>query len=233
MKETSLSYILHHMNEDDNPFGAVSPPIYQSSIFGFKSFAEFREAINDEVNHSLYTRGNNPTVMLAEQKLAALEGAERAKLLSSGSSAISHAIMAFVKSGDHVVCVQDCYSWCARLLENYLPRFGVSHTFVDGLDTAELIAAIKPETKIIYLESPTSLTFKLQDISEIAAEARKRGIKTIADNTWATPIFCNPVKLGVDIVVHSASKYFGGSSDIIAGGVAGSKEDIDLIQGQE
>lgn len=233
MNDDELSYILHHMNEDDNPFGAVSPPIFQTSNFGFKSFAEFREALTDEVRHSVYTRGNNPTVMLAEQKIAALEGAGRAKLLSSGSSAISHAIMAFVKSGDHVVCVRDCYSWCAVLLESYLPRFGVTHTFVGGTDSAEVLGAIKPETKVIYLESPTTLTFKLQDLPVIAAEAKKRGIKTITDNTWATPVFCNPVKLGIDLVVHSGSKYFGGSSDIVAGVVAGSREDIDLIQKQE
>ena len=233
MKENSLSYILHHMNEDDNPFGAVSPPIYQTSNFSFKSFAEFRKALKDEVNHSLYTRGNNPTVKLAEQKLAAMEGAERAKLLSSGSSAISHAIMAFVKSGDHVVCVRDCYTWCANLLEKYLPRFGVIHTYVDGSDTGKVIEAVKPETKVIYLESPTSLSFKLQNLPEIADEAKKRGIKTITDNTWATPVFCNPIKFGIDLVVHSGSKYFGGSSDIVAGVVAGKKEDIDLIQEQE
>ena len=233
MKDNDLSYILHHMDEDDNPFGAVSPPIYQSSIFSFKSFAAFREAMKDEVNQSIYTRGNNPTVMLAEKKLAALEGAERAKLLSSGSSAISHAIMAFVKSGDHIVCVKDCYSWCAALLNKYLPRFGVTHTYVDGSDSAEVLNAIKNETKIIYLESPTTLTFKLQDLSTIAAEAKKRGIKTITDNSWATPIFCNPIKLGIDLVVHSGSKYFGGGSDLVAGLVAGSKEDIDLIQKQE
>ena len=233
MSDKSVSYVLHHLDEDDNPYGAVSPPIYQTSIFSFKSFAEFKEALDDELGHSLYTRGNNPTVMLAEKKLAALEGTERAKLVSSGSSAISHAIMAFVKSGDHVVCVRDCYGWCSNLLAKYLPRFGVTHTFVDGSDMDEVIGAIRPETKIIYLESPTSLTFKLQNLPGIAAEAKKRGIRTIIDNTWATPIFCNPAKFGVDIVVHSGSKYFGGSSDIVAGVIAGSRKDIDLIQNQE
>ena len=233
MDNENLSYILNHLGEEDNPFGVVSPPIYQTSIFSFKSFADFREALQDEVKSSLYTRGNNPTVMLAEKKLAALEGAERAKLLSSGSSAISHAIMAFIKSGDHIVCVQDSYTWTSNLLKLYLPRFRVTHTFVDGSNAAELINAIKPETKIIYLESPTSLTFKLQDLEEIAAEAKKKGIKTIADNTWATPLYCNPIKLGIDLVLHSGSKYLGGSSDIVAGVIAGSKEDIDLIQKQE
>lgn len=221
------------MNEDDNPFGAVSPPIYQTSIFCFKSFAEFREALVNEVDHAVYTRGNNPTVTLVEQKLAALDGTERAKLVSSGVSAISHAIMAFIKSGDHIVCVRDCYSWCSVLLEQYLPRFGVTHTFVDGTDIEEVINAIRPETRVIYLESPTTLTFKLQDLAGIAALARTRGIKTITDNTWATPVFCNPVKLGIDLAVYSGSKYFGGSSDIIAGVITGSKADIDLIQKQE
>jgi cystathionine beta-lyase len=233
MDNTNLSYILHHMNEADNPFGAVSPPIYQSSIFCFKSFAEFREAMADELSHSLYTRGNNPTVMLAEQKLAALEGAGRAKLVSAGVAAISHAIMAFVKSGDHIVCVRDCYDWAAALISKYLLRFGINHTFVEGTDAEEVIGAILPETKAVYLESPTTLTCKIQDIETIAAEANKRGIKTIMDNTWATPVFCNPLKLGITIVVHSGSKYFGGASDIVAGVIAGSKEDIDLIQKQE
>ena len=233
MKNNKISHILHHLNEDDNPFGVVSPPIYQTSIFSFKSFVDFRTAITDEVNQLIYTRGNNPTVMLVEQKLAALEGAEKAKLVSSGSAAISHAIMAFVKSGDHVVCVRDCYTWCYSLLEKYLARFGVNHTFVDGTDVNEVIQAINPETKVIYLESPTTMSFKLQDLPKIANEAKKRGIKTITDNTWATPIFCNPIKLGIDIVVHSASKYLGGSSDMVAGVVAGKKEDIDLILEQE
>ncbi|GHV32484.1 cystathionine gamma-synthase [Spirochaetia bacterium] len=231
--EKNLSYILHHLNEDALPHGAVSPPIYQTSIFCFPSYEEFRDAINDEVHHSLYTRGNNPTIQLAEEKLAALEGGERSKLVSSGVSAISHAIMAFVKSGDHVVCVEDSYSWTKVLLEKYLTRFGVEVTFVEGTDSDAVFAAVRPATRVIYLESPTTFTFKLQDLPAIAAFARQKGIKTITDNTWATPIFCNPIIFGIDLVVHSGSKYFGGSSDIIAGVIVGSAADIDLIQKQE
>ncbi|MCL2007187.1 MAG: aminotransferase class I/II-fold pyridoxal phosphate-dependent enzyme [Treponema sp.] len=233
MNNDRLSYILNQLGEEDNPYGAVSPPIYQTSIFCFDSFAEFRAATKNEVKSSIYTRGNNPTVMLAEQKIASLEGAERSKLLSSGASAISHGIMAFIKSGDHIVCVKDCYSWASNMLEKYLPRFGVTHTYVDGTDTQKIIDAIRPETKLIYLESPTSLTFTLQDLPAIAAEAKKRGIKTITDSTWATPLYCNPIKLGVDLVLHSGSKYLGGSSDIVAGVISGSTEDINLIQRQE
>lgn len=233
MKSDDVSYILHHMGEDDLPGNAVSPPIFQTSIFCFPTFDAFNEALTDEVNHCLYTRGNNPTVNLAEQKIAALEHGERAKLVGAGVAAISHSIMAFVKSGDHVVCVEDCYDWARTLLTSYLGRFGVTATFVEGRDPAEIEAAIRPETKVIYLESPTTFTFKLQDLPEVAAIARKRGIKTIIDNTWSTPIFCNPIDLGIDIVIHSASKYLGGNSDIIAGVIVGSKTDVDLIQKQE
>jgi cystathionine beta-lyase/cystathionine gamma-synthase len=170
---------------------------------------------------------------LAEQKLAALEKAEDAKILSSGVAAISHGIMAFVKSGDHVVCVEDCYGWTRTLLSSYLARFNVSVTYVEGTDSDEVIRALRPETRMIYLESPSTLTFKLQDLPVIAAVARERNIKTITDNTWATPIFCNPLSLGIDLVVHSGSKYLSGASDILAGVIAGSAEDIELIRRQE
>jgi cystathionine beta-lyase len=233
MDTKNISFILHHMNEDDLPLHAVSPPIFQTSNFCFQDFDEFKEAISDEIHHSLYTRGRNPTVSLVEEKLAALEGGERAKLLSAGVAAICHSIMAFVKSGDHVVCIDDCYSWVRKLLSSYLPRFNVSVTYVEGTDPDEVIAAIKPETRVMYLESPTSLTFKLQNVPVIAAEARKRNIKTIIDNTWATPIFCNPLSMGIDLVVHSGSKYFGGSSDLVAGVLVGSTEDVERIERQE
>lgn len=233
MDRDNLSYVLHHMGEEDLPGNAVSPPIFQTSIFCFPTFAGFRDAITDEVNRSLYTRGNNPTVMLAEEKIAALEKGERAKLVGAGVAAISHSIMAFVKSGDHVVCVEDAYSWTKTLLTTYLPRFGVKATFVEGTDPEGIIAAVRPETKIIYLESPTTFTFKLQDLDAISAFARARGIRTVIDNTWATPIFCNPIEHGIDLVVHSGSKYLGGASDIIAGAIVGTKADIDHIQKQE
>ena len=208
---------------------AVSPPIFQTSNFCFKDFDELQAALAAEEKHTIYSRGNNPTVNLVEQKIAALEGAERAKLLSSGVSAISAAIMAFVSSGDHVICVEDCYGWTRNLLVTYLKRFGVEHTFVEGTRTEEIEAAIRPTTRLVYLESPTSLTFKLQDVRAVAAVARAHGIRTAIDNTWSTPIFMNPIELGIDLVVHSVSKYMGGHSDVVAGVVAGSAGDIDRI----
>ena len=168
--------ILHHLGEGDLPFGAVNPPIFQTSIFSFKSFAHFKESLNDEVNNYLYTRGNNPTVELVEKKLAELENGEKAKLVSSGVAAISGSILAFLESGDHVLSVRDTYSWTKTLLERYLKRFKVSHSYVEGIDLANIEANIKENTKIIYLESPTTFSFKIQDLKKIA-ERNKRSLQ--------------------------------------------------------
>jgi cystathionine beta-lyase/cystathionine gamma-synthase len=229
MEKKYVTEILHHLGEDDLPCGAVNPPIFQTSIFSFKGFDEFSTALSDETNHFLYTRGNNPTVNILEEKLAALEHAERAKLFGSGVAAIVSSISAFLKSGDHIVTVKDCYSWTSTYVTQYLARFGVEHTYVEGNDVNEIEAALKPNTKIIYLESPTTFTFKLQDLTEVSSLARMRGVKTIIDNTWATPIYQNPIDFGIDLVVHSASKYLGGNSDVVGGVVAGSDEDVRRI----
>lgn len=229
MEKKYITEILHHLGEDDLPCGAVNPPIFQTSIFSFKGFDEFSTALSDETNHFLYTRGNNPTVNILEEKLAALEHAERAKLFGSGVAAIVSSISAFLKSGDHIVTVKDCYSWTSTYVTQYLARFGVEHTYVEGNDVNEIEAALKTNTKIIYLESPTTFTFKLQDLTEVSSLARMRGVKTIIDNTWATPIYQNPIDFGIDLVVHSASKYLGGNSDVVGGVVAGSDEDVRRI----
>ncbi len=227
--EKSKDYILHHLGEEDIPYNAVSPPIFQTSIFSFKSFKDFQRAITREDSHYLYTRGNNPTVNLVEDKIAALEGAEKSKLVSSGVAAIAGAVMSFLHSGDHVVCVEDTYSWTKQLFNSYLKRFGIECTFVEGVDPADFKRALKSNTRLFYMESPTTFTFKIQDIERIVEIARARGVKTVIDNTWATPIFFRPIELGVDIVVHSASKYLGGNSDLVAGVISGNRENIEHI----
>nr|WP_321305497.1 aminotransferase class I/II-fold pyridoxal phosphate-dependent enzyme [uncultured Sphaerochaeta sp.] len=224
-----LSEILLHQGERNLPFNAVSPPIFQTSIFCFPSYEEFRDALQDESTHYLYTRGNNPTVNLCEEKLAALEHAEKAKLVGSGVAASSLAILSQLQSGDHAVVVKDCYSWVQYFFNTYLPKYGIEHTYVEGTDIKQFEEAIQPNTRLIYLESPTTLTFKLQDLKQVAELAKCRGIKTVVDNTWATPFFQNPIDLGIDLVVHSASKYIGGNSDIIGGVIAGSTEEITKI----
>jgi cystathionine beta-lyase len=229
MPDRDFGEILHHLGEQELPFHAVSPPIFQTSNFCFESFESFQEALAATERHFVYTRGSNPTVQLVEQKIAALENAERAKLVSAGVAAIAASVMAFVQAGDHVVCVRDCYSWTRRLLESYLSRFGVAHTFVEGTEAAEFEAAVRPNTRVIFLESPTTFTFKLQNLAQVAQIAKRRGIKTVVDSTWATPIFLNPIDHGIDLVVHSASKYMGGHSDVVAGAIAGTAADIEQI----
>jgi cystathionine beta-lyase/cystathionine gamma-synthase len=229
MAKKNISEILLHQGELDLPFNAVSPPIVNTSIFCFKSYEDFRDALADETTHYLYSRGNNPTVNLCEEKLAALEGAQKAKLVTSGMSAITLSILSCLKGNDHVIAVKDSYSWTKYFFHTYLKRFGVTVTYVEGCNISDFENAIEDNTRLIYLESPTTFTFKLQNLKEVATLAKKHNIKTIIDNTWATPFFQNPISYGIDLVVHSASKYIGGNSDIVAGVIMGSKKDIDKI----
>ena len=221
--------ILHHIGEYNLPGNAVAPPLFQNSIFCFDSYESFHAALENEAEHYIYSRGNNPTVNLCEEKIAALEHTEKAKLVASGVAAISCAVMAFMKQGDHAICIRSAYSWANYLFRTYLKRFGVETTFVEGNTVEEFEQAIRPNTKVIYLESPATFTFTLQPLREVAELAKKHGIKTVIDNTWATPLFQNPADMGIDLVVHSASKYLGGNSDIVGGVVCGNKEDITRI----
>jgi len=221
-----LTEILHSYSEDGFSYNPVSVPIYETSIFSFKSFEEFQNSLLNEFEAHLYSRGKNPTAEVVEKKIAALEKAEDAKLFASGIAAISAATMAFLKSGEHVVCVKDAYGWTNKLFSQYLKRFGVEVSFVEGTSLEDFTRNVRSNTRLFFLESPTTFTFQLQDLPAIAKFARENKIKTVIDNTWATPIFQNPIELGIDIVVHSASKYIGGHSDVVAGVVVGRKEDI-------
>jgi cystathionine beta-lyase/cystathionine gamma-synthase len=217
-----LSYILNELGEDrERYFNAVAPPVMQTSIFAFKDVAAMRHSVKREYDDPFYSRGNNPTVEMLRKKLAALEGAEDALVFASGSAAIATAVTGNINAGEHIVSVAKPYSWTGKLLSEWLPRFGVTTTFVDGTRVEHFAEAIRPNTKLIYLESPNSLTFELQDIEAVAALAKKHGITTIIDNSYASPLYQQPVAMGVDVVIHSASKYIGGHSDVVAGVVCG------------
>lgn len=225
-----LSEILNHLGENrEDYFHAVSPPVIQSSNFAFPSLAEFRQAFTDELKHSVYTRGNNPTVAILRQKLAALEKAEDALVFGSGMAAIAAAILANTNAGSHVVCVQSPYSWTKALLQGYLPRFGVEHTFVDGRNLEAIEHAIQSNTSLLYLESPNTLTFELQDLRACAALARRYGIITCIDNSYCSPLFQQPIEMGIDIVLHSGTKYLNGHSDVVMGVLCSNKEMVKKI----
>lgn len=229
-----LSWILNHLGEERGQYlNAVAPPIFQSSIFAFDTLDDLRRGLVDELATHFYTRGCNPTVEILRRKLAALEGAEDALVFASGSAAIAAAVMSVLGQDSHAVCVRKPYSWTNRLLGGYLSRFGVETTFVDGREVGHFAEAITDRTRLIYLESPNSLTFELQDIEAVAALARERGITTICDNSYATPLNQRPIELGVDMVVHSASKYLNGHSDIVGGVLCGSADRVRKIFADE
>ena len=219
-----LSEILTHFGEERHQyFNAISPPVIQTSNFAFKNFKDFKAAFDDELKNSIYTRGNNPTVNILRKKLAALEKAEDSLVFASGVAAISAAVMANVKAGDHVLCVDAPYAWTFKLMTNYMPRFNVTNSFFQGNNLDDLKRKIQPNTSVIYLESPNSLLMELQDLEEIAAIAKENGIVTIIDNSCASPYFQNPIELGIDIVVHSGTKFINGHSDVVCGVLCSSK----------
>ncbi|MFO1069030.1 MAG: PLP-dependent transferase [Geminicoccaceae bacterium] len=225
---TAAGTILAH----DGSFaeGAVVPPIYQTSLFTFPTYQAAMRTFAGEEKRSVYSRVGNPTVTEFETKLAALEGAEAARGFASGMAAISGAVLALVESGDRIVCVNHVYPDAYRFFEAFLPRFGVRTDYVDG-SNLDVLARALPGARLLYLESPTSWTFEVQDLAAIAALARAHGVITVIDNSWATPIFQQPLLHGIDLVLHSASKYLGGHSDVVAGVVAGRRDLMDRIGG--
>lgn len=213
----------HLGDEYDRYMGAIVPPIFQNSLFTRKT-----------VNHGYtYTRVTNPTIEIAERKIAALEEGEAARCFSSGMAAISAAITHYLKKDCHVICPRAVYVPTKAFLSSYMEKFGVEVTLVAGDSVEEIEQAIRPNTTLIYLESPLSNVFTLQDLDTIAALAKSCGIATIVDNTWATPLFQNPLKHGIDLVVHSASKYLGGHSDILGGVIIGNRDVLDSIMNNE
>lgn len=234
MKNNLETILAHYGEERDKHNGAIVPPIYQNTLFAFESWDHIDNAFSDPINNNIYTRGNNPSVSIVEKKLAKIAGGEKARLFSSGMAAISSAIMSCVKANCHVITLRNIYGPAMNFLDNYLrDKFNVDVTFVSGESVEEIKNAIKENTTLIYLESPSSAVFSMQNLKAIADLAKKHNIKTIVDNTWATPIFQKPLELGIDLEVHSCSKYLGGHSDIIAGVIIGSAKDIDSIYQNE
>lgn len=213
-----ISYIINELGEDrEQYFNAIAPPIMQTSNFAFKSVAAMRSAFADEYSTYLYSRGKNPTVDILCKKLAALDGADDCLVFNSGAAAIFAAVLANVKQGDHIISVHEPYSWAKKMFTEILPKFGVSTTFVDGTATKHFEQAIQPNTTVIYLESPNSWDFVLQDLTAVAQLAKAHNIITICDNSYCTPLYQQPIACGIDIALQSATKYISGHSDTVAG----------------
>jgi len=223
----NVSYIINELGEDrELYFNAVAPPIMQTSNFAFKTVESLRTAFEDEMGGYLYSRGLNPTVDILRKKLAALDGAEDCLVFANGAAAIFAGVLANVKTGDHIISVQNAYSWAQKMYDVVLPRFGITTTYVDGKTIGSFEEALRPNTTFIYLESPTSWMFELQPLEEVSAFAKKHNIITLIDNSYCTPLGQKPIEKGIDLCMQTATKYIGGHSDTLGGVLSGSAGQI-------
>lgn len=210
--------------------GSHIRPIYQTSTFIFENVDQGAKRFAGEEEGYIYTRLGNPTVTDFEKKMALLEGGEAAAAFGSGMGAITAPVMALVSAGDHIVAAKTLYGCTHAFLSHLIKRFGVETTFVDATDTKNIEEAMRPNTKVVYVESPANPNMALVDLAATAQIAHKHGAKVIVDNTFMTPYWQRPLELGCDVVVHSATKYIGGHGLVIAGVAVGAKEFIDEVK---
>jgi cystathionine beta-lyase/cystathionine gamma-synthase len=204
----------------------LTTPIYQTSTFQVTDSDQQLRATHTDM---FYTRYGNPTNTVAESAIAELEGVDAALLFASGMAAITTSVLALLKSGDHIVAQRDIYGGANKFLGQWLPKLGIETTFVDTTEYDQHARAIKSNTRMLYLESPTNPTLRVVDLKRVSALARQHNLLTMIDSTFATPINTRPAEFGIDLVMHSGTKYFGGHADLIAGVVAGRRDLIDKI----
>jgi cystathionine gamma-synthase len=212
------------------PHDALTAPIVQTATYSFNSTKDLCAYFDGEIEREEYGRYGNPSVRLVEQKLAELEGVDDAAAFATGMAAMTTAILALVKAGSHVILFADCYRRTRQFVTGFLDRFGVEHTLVPPADVAALEAAIRPETRLVISEAPTNPYQTVVDLEAMVAVCRKHRVKTLIDSTFATPVNMQPAKYGVDLVVHSATKYLGGHNDVMGGLVAGSHALVGLVR---
>ena len=210
----------------DRKNGPLSTPIYQTSTF---EVADNDEQLRATHTDHFYTRYGNPTNTVAEKTIAALEGTDAALTFASGMGAITTTLMALLKSGDHVVAQRDIYGGVNKFLSQWLPKMGIETTFVDTSEYEQHARAIRPNTKLLYLESPTNPTLRVVDFKKVAEIAKQHKVLSMIDSTFGTPINQHPAEFGIDLIMHSGTKYLGGHSDLICGVVAGRQELIERI----
>ncbi len=221
---------IHAGSRPDPATGSHAAPIYQTSTFVFKDVDQGARRFAGEEEGYIYTRLGNPTETELENKIAALEDGEAAAAMASGMAAVSAALLAALKKGDHIVADECLYGCTFDFITTMLPEYGVEVTLVDASDPDNVRKAIRPNTKVLYFESPGNPTLKLVDIAAVSAVAHEHGITVMMDNTFMSPYCQRPLELGADVVIHSATKYIGGHGDVIAGIIVGSKDFISTVK---
>jgi cystathionine gamma-synthase len=229
-KRPSLTPAVHGGEPKTYAHDALTAPIVQTATYSFANTAELVEYMEGKKEREEYGRYGNPTCRLLEERIAALEGTEDAVSFSSGMAAVTSAILALTKSGDHVVLFSDCYRRTRQFVTRFLAQFGVSHTLVPPADLKALEQALRPETKLVVSEAPTNPYLTVLDLPELSAICKPRRVRTLIDSTFATPVNLNPAEFGIDLIVHSATKYLGGHNDVLAGAVAGSAALVSLVR---
>ena len=227
MNESFFTQAVHAGEDREANFGALSVPIYPASVFAFTDADSGIAIHNYEKDGYFYGRLGNPTVAALERTAAELERGEDALAFASGMAAISAAAFTLVSSGDHIVAPASMYSTTTNFLNHIGERFGVETTYVDAADAEAYTAAIRPNTKMFWLETPSNPLVRITDIAEVAVAGKRAGIASVVDNTFATPFNQRPLELGVDLVIHSATKYLGGHSDLTAGLIVGRRDLVD------
>src|SRR4030095_4218323 len=224
-----LDTVVTRTNRAPGSLPDVAPALHQTATFRATDDATFIEMATTPRHKAYYTRDGNPTISEVETLIAALEGAETCLLTASGMGAISTAVLGLVGQGDHVVAQRSHYMGTTQLLTEVLPRFGVQVTVVDQADSDAIEAAVTPRTRLLVVETPANPWLTLTDLAHVAALSRRRGVLTVCDNTIGTPINQRPVGLGIDLVVHSATKFLGGHHDLMAGAIVGGRALVDQI----
>ncbi|MDX5476508.1 MAG: methionine gamma-lyase [Bacillaceae bacterium] len=221
--------VIHDGYDSTQFHGSLAPPIYQTSTFSFETAEQGERRFAGEEEGYIYTRLGNPTVKMLEERIAALEKAEAGLAFGSGMAAVSATLIGLTKSNDHILCSQGIYGCTFGLLTLLETKYNVSHSFSMMQTEKEIRDAIRPETSCIYLETPVNPTMMLIDLELVVSIAKEKNIPVVVDNTFSSPYLQNPIELGCDIVLHSATKYIGGHGDVIAGLVVGKKEWIQEI----
>jgi cystathionine gamma-synthase len=235
--QVTSTHAVHAGDARAKPYDAISTPIVQTSTYTFESSAELARFTSGELDgkgalweHEEYGRYGNPSCRAVEKRMAALEATEDAILFASGMAAMTTAILAMVRAGQHLVFVRDGYRMTREFIEGTLGRFGVAADLVAAGDLAAIEKAIRPETRLIVSESPTNPYLSCVDLAALAALAQSRRVKTLVDATFATPINCRPASFGIDLVVHSATKYLAGHNDVLAGVVCGKAGLVSIVR---
>ena len=221
---------VHGGEQVDELTGASAPNIVMSSTFASDDPAGFSIKEFDEDRPYVYTRWGNPTIEMLEKKLMSLEGAEHCIALASGMAATTTLLLGLLESGDHLVISDVCYPGTAEYVRDTLPKYGIASTGVDTSEPEKVAAAIQPNTKLVWVETPANPTLRLTDIAAIAAVAHDRDLPLVVDSTFATPVVTRPLALGADYVIHSLTKYIGGHGDAIGGAILGSRERIEFLR---